>query len=156
MANRDNESMELLSAYIDGELDPAEEARVNAFLASSAEGRKTVEQLNRTKAMLMSSPPVTAPADFLDAIEAQAEEAQAQFERHTFWRRSNPWAWVSSAATAALVVVAGLGMRPQKSIAFDTLVAAHMTFRTDTSLHQRVLRAAHYNPPAAESKNAAI
>ncbi len=157
MSREDEENMELLSAYIDEELTPAEKRRVELFLATSTEGKKAVDELNKTKALLLSSAAVKAPADFLDALEAQAEDAVAALPaRRSFWHRSNPWAWATPFVTASLLLVAGLGLRPQKSISLDTLVAAHMGLQTKSGLHQRVLRAAHYTPPAGERSNAAI
>ena len=51
----------LLSAYVDGELDPADVARIEAHLAANADTRREVEQLRRLKevtgALRLKEPP---------------------------------------------------------------------------------------------------
>ena len=51
----------LLSAYVDGELDPADVARIEAHLAGNADTRHEVEQLRRLKevtgALRLKEPP---------------------------------------------------------------------------------------------------
>ncbi len=54
----------LLSAYLDGELDPREKARVEALLQSNPEAKETYQSLLRTKAVLRSAPPRKVPRNF--------------------------------------------------------------------------------------------
>ena len=54
----------LLSAYVDGELDPPDVARIEAHLAANADTRREVEQLRRLKevtgALRLKEPPPEA------------------------------------------------------------------------------------------------
>ncbi len=62
----------LLSAYLDGELDPREKARVEALLQINPEAKETYESLQRTKAVLRSAPLRKAPRNFtLSAASVQ-------------------------------------------------------------------------------------
>ncbi|MFN7036477.1 MAG: anti-sigma factor family protein [Bellilinea sp.] len=54
----------LLSAYLDGELDPREKARVEALLQSNPEAKQTYESLQRTRAVLRSAPLRKVPRNF--------------------------------------------------------------------------------------------
>jgi hypothetical protein len=54
----------LLSAYLDGELDPREKARVEALLQSNPEAKETYESLQRTRAVLRSAPLRKVPRNF--------------------------------------------------------------------------------------------
>jgi hypothetical protein len=52
---------ELLSAYLDNELDPSERARVERYLVDSADGRAQLDGLAEIRAALRELPPVDPP-----------------------------------------------------------------------------------------------
>jgi hypothetical protein len=54
----------LLSAYLDGELDPREKARVEALLQSNPEAKETYESLQNTRAVLRNAPLRKVPRNF--------------------------------------------------------------------------------------------
>lgn len=54
----------LLSAYLDGELDPREKVRVEALLQSNPQAKEVYESLVRTKAVLRSAPLRKVPRNF--------------------------------------------------------------------------------------------
>jgi hypothetical protein len=54
----------LLSAYLDGELDPREKARVEALLQSNPEAKETFESLQKTRAVLRNAPLRKVPRNF--------------------------------------------------------------------------------------------
>lgn len=54
----------LLSAYLDGELDPREKVRVEALLHSNPEAKETYESLKKTRAVLRNAPLRKAPRNF--------------------------------------------------------------------------------------------
>ncbi|HHS97901.1 MAG TPA: hypothetical protein ENK08_08390 [Chloroflexi bacterium] len=56
---------ELLSAYLDGELNPKERARLEARLAADPDLRERLEELRRTIALVRGLPRVKAPRNFL-------------------------------------------------------------------------------------------
>lgn len=56
---------ETLSAYLDGELTPAENSHLEAKLQTRPELRQALEDLRRTRSILRSQPAVRAPRNFL-------------------------------------------------------------------------------------------
>lgn len=54
----------LLSAYLDGELDPRDKARVEALLHSNPEAKETYDSLKKTRAVLRNAPLRKAPRNF--------------------------------------------------------------------------------------------
>lgn len=56
--------LELLSAYLDGQLDARRKARLEARLQTETELSKTLEELSRTRALLRSAPKLKAPRSF--------------------------------------------------------------------------------------------
>ena len=69
----------LLSAYVDGELDPEDVARIEAHLAENSETRAEVERLRRmkklTSAMCLKEPPPEAWEAFWQGIYNRAERS---------------------------------------------------------------------------------
>lgn len=150
MSKKGDKEMELLSAFIDGELEEAEKNRVTSFLSNSPEGRKALERIKHTKALLMSTPAIHTPSDFLDKLEAQAEKTLAAHRsRQFFWRWSNPWAWGPSLAVAAAAFALVIGLRPTAEIPYESLLAAHQDAQCGVNLHQKLLAASHAPAPAA-------
>lgn len=87
----------LLSAYVDGELEPAEAARVEAHLAGSAEARREVERL-RTFNRLTAG---------LRLREAPAEDWES-FWRSAYNRTERSLGWVLLMAGAVVIGLWGL------------------------------------------------
>jgi hypothetical protein len=56
---------ELLSAYLDGQLNPKERARLEARLREDAQLRSLLVELRRTRAILRSQPRLRAPRNFM-------------------------------------------------------------------------------------------
>jgi hypothetical protein len=67
----------LLSAYLDGELDPREKARVEALLQTNPQAKETYESLQRTRAVLRSAPLRKVPRNF--TISAAAVQPRRPF-----------------------------------------------------------------------------
>ncbi len=77
MPNEQSDNLlEELSAYLDGELDEQTRAKVEAYLASDAEGRRVLAELRQARALLQDLPRGHAPEDFLDSITARLERRQ--------------------------------------------------------------------------------
>lgn len=145
MSNKDKE-MELLSAYIDGELGEEEKNKVSSFLAHSPEARKSLERLKHTKKLLMNMPAIKAPESFLDSLERQAVQAMEREEvNDLFWRRTNVWAWASPVMAAAAVVAIAVGIHTPSQIPYETLLAAHDTAQVGSGVHQNLVSASHYS-----------
>jgi anti-sigma factor RsiW len=94
---------ELLSAYLDGEVDDDERALVEAQLAESAEWRTVLAEVRETRDLVRTLPVRDAPAGFWDGILDEPSDAVVSLDaRRT--RRSRVAAWVAGAAAAAAIV----------------------------------------------------
>lgn len=98
--------IELLSAYLDGQVSNDERARIAAHLEVCDACRTHLESLRRTVAVLRGAEPVRAPEGFRAQVRAQVEaEARRPVRR---WRLpSLTWSWK---AVGAVVTVALIGL----------------------------------------------
>jgi anti-sigma factor RsiW len=115
-------SEDLLSAYVDGELDEDTRAAVETRLARSASWRAVLEEIRGAKAAVRGLPAVDLPADAWDRLLARvaADELLAAppppppgYAWPRTWRdrvRDRPvrWAAAMAGAAAAAVVVAAI------------------------------------------------
>jgi len=70
-------SDERISAYLDGELPPAERAEIEALLASSSEHRQLVDELRALRATLQDLPRPVLSGDFTERVMQRALQAAA-------------------------------------------------------------------------------
>lgn len=100
---------ETLVAYVDGQLDRSETARVESALAGDPEARETVRRLRESAELLRSAfnEPLNAPvpARALEAIHATAAE---RTRNGGFWR--SPWPVALAASLAMLIFGLGGGI----------------------------------------------
>ena len=87
---------ELLSAYVDGELEAADRERVEAWLQSHPEDRARVQAWQADRAALA--------ALFNPVLDEPAPAAL----RATVWRRQGPPRWAMAAAAAGLLLAGGV------------------------------------------------
>jgi anti-sigma factor RsiW len=118
---------DLISAYVDGELSPAETAEVEKLLADSAEARQLLEEFRALGASLRALPKLQLGPDFQERVLRQAERAAlagdalsppaadlptvaASETISRFPRSWQSWKWASLATAAALMIwVVGRG-----------------------------------------------
>lgn len=103
--------LELLSAYLDDELAPAERAALERRLAADARLRAELEALRGVAARVRALPVLAAPRDFrLDpAVYGRREAGGLRMPiRNVPPRRLYGWASALSAAAAALVLLVGV------------------------------------------------
>lgn len=67
------EQIEQLTAYLDGELPPAERSEVERLIAEDASARSLLEDLKRTSEWVSALPRGRAPADLADRVTARIE-----------------------------------------------------------------------------------
>ena len=114
--------LELLSAYLDGELTPREADRLQARLDGEAGLRWALEELRRTVSVLRSLPEVRPPRSFTLTAEAAGSRARAA---------AYPVLQLATAlATLAFVAVVGLDALSSRA----TGVALAPTFREQGEL----------------------
>lgn len=118
-----DEQRERLSAYIDGELPPAETRRLEAHLATCAECRRELDQLRRLRTLLRALPTPRPPRSFAlpETGPVPVPAAVARRERQTRRRvpvlaRAAQWAGGLVAAAGLLLVLGsalpGFGAHP--------------------------------------------
>ena len=78
-----HEDPEVLSGYLDGALDAAARARVEAHLAACADCRREREALGRVAGLLRAEPAPRAPVGFVDRVLAATGAAP----RRSLWHR---------------------------------------------------------------------
>ena len=101
-----------LSAYLDGELTPREQAEVEAWLAADPEARRLLAELRATVDAIQSLPRARASEELLGNLRTRLERralldtpgpAEAVTRTPALW-----WGkWVAAAAVIALTVTAG-------------------------------------------------
>ena len=146
----DNNFSELLSAYLDGEVEGEELNRVNALLTSSAEARQELELLQQMKVSLSSAPRLSAPPDLVALLLANPKlhKKQSTGWWNAFLPASLPrWSIAPiGAAFAALAVFVGVNSPwAAKPLPFEPLLAAHERQITDGGLQGRIMAASNYS-----------
>ena len=141
---------ELLSAYIDGEVEGEELNRVNTLLASSAGARQELERLQETKVSLAAAPRMPAPPDLVALLLANPKLHEKT--KKAWWAAFIPhgmptWAFASaSAAVIALATVVSLKAPwTAKPLPLEPFLAAHARQQMEGGLHGRVIAAADYS-----------
>ena len=154
MSNREEKDMELLSAYLDDELEDSKREQVSSFLTKSPEARRALEELSHTKNLFVATPRVHAPTDLLDFLESKAEQLMQQEEKKSFWNWANPWAWTSLTATASAAALALMvGLHSPRQISYEVLLAAHQSAQGG-GVHQTLIAAEHSSSLYSSSQNA--
>ncbi len=92
---------DLLSAHLDGELDPAETERVTSHLYECGSCRRELEELSEIRSTVRALPELDAPIPLLPSV-----------------RRPRPWA-AAAASIAAAAVAIGLVVTPAEAPALD-------------------------------------
>jgi anti-sigma factor RsiW len=131
---------DVLSGYLDGELDAAERAAVEARLEESAEWRAELAEVRAARDALRGLPARDAPAGFWDAVHARVADDENDADEAVVAitaARSHPrrrWAWIaaSAAAVAAVVAVVVVPHRDEVSPNVATVVAQHGAQGSDT------------------------
>jgi anti-sigma factor RsiW len=80
MATPKESSAELMTAYLDAELDPAESEAFESFLADSPEAQEELEDLRKMVQLVGKLEHVEAPPDFYEKLNRKIRRRQA-FER---------------------------------------------------------------------------
>ncbi|HEY5281584.1 MAG TPA: anti-sigma factor [Polyangia bacterium] len=96
---------EAFSAYVDGELGPAERAHVDEHLAACMQCRVSLERFRRTVGRL-GTLKRTAPASFLENVQVQINRRSRGrfFSKRALLFGRIPFEWVSLAMIVAMLV----------------------------------------------------
>jgi anti-sigma factor RsiW len=74
--NKESNAAELMSAYVDGELDPSQAAEFESYIATSPEAQKQLEELQKLVRLVGGLPAVEAPPDFYDKVARRLRRRQ--------------------------------------------------------------------------------
>ena len=113
MANTENIEAKLC-AYVDGELDAAGRAEIEAHLAANPQHQQLMEELRLQRDLLRDLPRAAAPADLLESVQSQMERSAlldggsgGGTSRPDVIGRISPWPRIMSVA-AVLTMAIGL------------------------------------------------
>ncbi|MEX2557273.1 MAG: zf-HC2 domain-containing protein [Actinomycetota bacterium] len=113
-----HDELDLLSPYLDGELDASDRARLDVHMASCAECRATLLGLQATLADLRTLPePIPTPQDSW-ALRAAIRRARSPMRK---WQRVS---WAAGAVAAAAIVFAAVtlpGSNPARDLTAGAL-----------------------------------
>jgi hypothetical protein len=119
---QDDAVLELLDAYLDGELSDDERRRVETLLARSAHAREELADIERVRSLVRGLPPVDAPFGFYERLIRPT-------------RRRTPglvFASVGAVAAAILVVVAITPAVDRVSPPIEELADRHVQLASST------------------------
>lgn len=121
-----DESHETLNAFVDGELPPAEMARIAALLPLRPELEAYVRRQEKLRAILKMESLLRAPVPDRLVRTAQTAPVSARWRLRTALQH-RPLGWIASAAGAALAVglVIGMALQPARDIGLSggTMIA---------------------------------
>lgn len=121
-----DESIELISAALDGALSPEEQARLEAHLAQCPDCKALYEDLSMIHQSLLDLPPVEVPEGLtgriMDAVAAEAARPKV-VPLPQPKRSARPWQrWAVTAAAVAVVILGARTMQTNKS-ADESIIA---------------------------------
>ncbi|MBO5033982.1 MAG: zf-HC2 domain-containing protein [Oscillospiraceae bacterium] len=121
-----DESIELISAVLDGALSPEEQAKLEAHLAQCPDCKALYEDLSRIHQSLLDLPPVEIPEGLtgriMDAVAAEAARPKV-VPLPQPKRSARPWQrWAVTAAAVAVVILGARTMQTNKS-ADESIIA---------------------------------
>src|SRR4051812_1438866 len=96
-----------LCAYVDGELDAAGRADIEAHLAANPQHRQLLAELREQREMLRALPHVKAPGDLIESLQTQLERSvlfNDNAEAPYVAGRINRWPPIVAAAVLLLSV----------------------------------------------------
>lgn len=103
---------ELLSAYLDGQLEPAQTESVERLVAKDPQAQRLLKELRLTTECVSKLPRHGAPNSVLEDIQLRLERAELLDGPQTtsggaHSRRSGLWQWMSIAAVVGIAVMGG-------------------------------------------------
>lgn len=101
-----DQDYELLTAYIDDELSPADRQRLEQRLATDTQLRAEMESLRETSAIIRTLPPLTAPRDF--TLTPDIARRSARPNRLIRFTTSPVFSTLSAAAAVFLLLAGSL------------------------------------------------
>ena len=131
---------EILSALIDGELDPDERRFVHEHLQACADCREIADELSHVHGLVGKLPRLVAPVSFVsDVLEPPKVSAPRQVASVAL-RGRRRWIAVGAAAAALGITLAGLVTpAPAEEPPVDALIERHVSVHSDVETGAQVL-----------------
>lgn len=131
---------EILSALIDGELDPEERRFVHEHLQQCGACREASEEFAHIHGMVGDLPRLIAPEAFVSAALQPRERSPVRSMAGWLLTGRRRWFFAGIAATAAAVTLAGLvAPQPASEPPVDRFIARHVTVHTSAGAGGQVL-----------------
>ena len=116
-----------LSAYLDGQLDPDEQGRVGALLATDPAWVQSLDELRETRALVRGLAAAEPPAGFLESLLELEEPADATVTnigtaRRRRGRVTSAFAGIAAAAALLIAVVVPSVAQTRPALATDVRV----------------------------------
>lgn len=100
---------EILSALIDGELEPAQRRTVHEHLQSCDDCREALEEFGQIHGMIGELPRLVAPAAFVSSVAVREPRTGiAERMRAGLWAGRRRWATIAVSTAAVATTLAGL------------------------------------------------
>jgi anti-sigma factor RsiW len=132
-----------ISSFLDGALDAAARARVDAHLTACAACARELESLRHLKRVLSSAPRKTMPAELALSLESRLVTGAPR------WRAIlRPKFWIPAGAVAAAAVTVGLWLnqaRAADELPLEPLLAAHARYSAEALVPEDHLVASNYS-----------
>jgi anti-sigma factor RsiW len=126
-------SPEMLSGYLDGELNVPDRAAVEARLAESAEWRAELEEVRAARLAVRGLAPRDAPAGFWAEVLAAVAESPAPPVPIEGRRSRRRVTWIAGVAAAVAALVAAVLIIPSRAEVTPNVVAVVAQHGTQSS-----------------------
>lgn len=145
----DAEQLEQLTAYLDGELAPAQRAEVDRLLAEDPDARALFHELQQTSRLVSALPRASAPEGLADAVVNRLERRELIGESSLQWTTRPPAAtWSRRIAVAASITLVGTAVW----IAWPHLAPLALDEKQPLKLAQADKPVMETTPPATEGR----
>lgn len=143
---------ELLSAYLDGEVNSAELNRVNTLLRNSF-WQDELSRLERSKEITGMAPQVAAPVDLVEELKRKYARPSPKPRILSF---PPAWTTIGSLAAAALLIAVWFTNRSAgaATLPLESLLAAHARYHSESAVHLGPVVAARYSAFAQDARYA--
>jgi anti-sigma factor RsiW len=131
---------EILSALIDGELDPSQRREVYEHLQECAACREAVDEFSHIHGMVGDLPRLIAPEEFVSEALRPREASRVQTATSTVLAGRRKWVAAGLAAAGLAITVGGLATpAPANEPPVDVFIERHVSVHTGVETGGQVL-----------------
>ncbi|MEX0874359.1 MAG: zf-HC2 domain-containing protein [Actinomycetota bacterium] len=131
---------EILSALIDGELDPSQRREVYEHLQECAACRETVEEFSNIHGLVGDLPRLIAPEAFVSEALRPRDPSRVQAATSTIFGGRRKWIAAGMAAAGFAITIGGLAApAPANEPPVDVFIERHVTVHAGVETGGQVL-----------------